>query len=60
MGFIGGIVMEVVDLSIILFLVSALGFGSSLIHYRAFAKAKARASVKAPANFLSDRDRRNL
>lgn len=37
----------IIDLKIVVLLVGVLGFGSSLIHYSAFAKAKARAEVQA-------------
>jgi hypothetical protein len=38
--------MEATNLEIIVLLVTILGFGSSLIHYTAFAKTKAKVAVK--------------
>ena len=39
--------MEATSNEIFVLLVAVLGFGSSLIHYTAYAKAKARVSVKS-------------
>jgi hypothetical protein len=38
--------MEALNGEIVVLLMAVLGFGSSLIHYSAFAKAKARAQIR--------------
>ncbi len=38
--------MEGISLEIIVFLLSVLAFGSSLIHYTVYARAKARIELK--------------
>lgn len=38
--------MEATNLEMMVLLVTILGFGSSLIHYTAFAKTKAKVAVK--------------
>lgn len=39
--------MEATNLELIVLLLSVLAFGSSLIHYTAFAKTKAKATVSS-------------
>lgn len=38
--------MEALNVEIVVLLLTLLGFGSSLIHYSAYAKNKARSSVR--------------
>lgn len=38
--------MEATNLEVLIFLVAVLGFGSSLIHYSAYAKSRAKVRIK--------------